>query len=261
MINHGSRKLPGWVLFALVIAIITALVALGYRQASHRSARNRSAIDGLSSAVDGNASAVVAMQDALSRANRVIIKHGGSPVSTPSVTVIGPVGPAGPPGPTGPPGLKASPEQIAKAVDTYCTLRKNCQQGPTAAQVAAAVTLYCNNRGKCKGPAGKPGKAGASGVAGASGPEGPQGQTGQQGDPPTDDQILNAVFTYCSNHGGCQGPPGEKGSTGAPGESGSNGADGNPPVSWTFTYLLVNYICVRDQNFDPQSPTYSCNPS
>lgn len=98
-----------------------------------------------------------------------------------------------------------------------------------------------------------------------------EGPAGPQGPGPTDDQVAAAVRAYCALHGGCvgqtgesstvagpSGPAGADGRDGADGATGSPGADGEPPVSWTFTWLATTYTCTRTDPFDATAPTYSC---
>jgi len=96
------------------------------------------------------------------------------------------------------------------------------------------------------GPSGQVGPAGMPGLVGAPGSPGPQGPQGSAG--PAGPQ-------------GSAGPAGPAGAPGSPGPSGPSGADGQPPQSWTFTYLGVSYTCTRSTPFDPSAPTYDCAPT
>lgn len=85
-----------------------------------------------------------------------------------------------------------------------------------------------------QGPAGPGGPPGAAGAPGAAGPQGEPGPAGEQGP---------------------QGPQGERGPQGEPG---ADGRDGQPPQSWTFTFANQTYTCTRDDPFDEDRPTYTC---
>ncbi len=96
---------------------------------------------------------------------------------------------------------------------------------PTAAEIAESIRAYCAVRDGCAGDDGQDGQPGSPGASGEAGSD---------------------------------GAPGAAGADGAPGASGTPGADGQPPVSWTFTYLLTDYTCNRTDPFDPSAPQYTC---
>lgn len=116
---------------------------------------------------------------------------GGDPVIDPG-DLVGPPGPQGPQGVAGPP---PTDEQVAQAVRAFCadgSCRGSDGAGVTRAQVAVAVAAYCDYRGECAGPTGR------------------TGETGPQGPGPTDEQVAQAVATYCAD-GRCRGEQGPRG--------------------------------------------------
>lgn len=81
-----------------------------------------------------------------------------------------------------------------------------------------------------------------------------------------DDGARQTLTGSCSAADGIDGQPGAPGATGpagpagADGAPGANGAAGEPPLSWQFTWLGVDYTCSRADPFDPTAPTYTCTP-
>lgn len=71
-----------------------------------------------------------------------------------------------------------------------------------------------------------------AGTPGDPGPQGNPGDPGQNGRPPTAEEVLAAVGTFCAHpNDSCDGPPGPTGSTGPPGPQGVQGevgAKGDP---------------------------------
>lgn len=165
----------------------------------------------------------------------------------PDPTLVGPIGPEGPPGPRGRP---PTVEEIRAAVNVVLTGNPSL----TRPQIVAAVTTYLQANPPPAGPAGTPGE---------------DGEDGPEGRPPTADEVSVAVAAFCAG-GACegpegptggQGPEGPVGPAGSAGAPGADGEDGEPPTSWTFTALDVTYTCTRDDDFDPDQPTYTCAPN
>lgn len=165
-----------------------------------------------------NARAADANASALAKANSMLARHGQSTVPAPSVSIV-----TGPPGATGPQG----PEGAAGA------------QGANGSNGSSGPAGAVGPRGP-RGDKGENGSPGPSGTAGAAGPSGDVGATGPAGAP------------------GSSGAAGKDGKDGATGPVGPAGIDGQPPTSWTFTYLLITYQCDRTTPFDPKTPTYTC---
>jgi hypothetical protein len=92
---------------------------------------------------------------------------------------------------------------------------------------------------------GPQGEAGPRGPRGFAGPPGPAGQDGAAG---------------ADGQSGADGAAGSPGAPGATGPSGPAGDDGEPPASWTFTWLAITYTCTRTDPFDASAPTYECEP-
>ncbi|CAB4896402.1 unannotated protein [freshwater metagenome] len=88
---------------------------------------------------------------------------------------------------------------------------------PSRADIAAAVTAYCETFA-CRGPAGP---------AGAEGPLGPPGPFGPAGLPATDQQVAQAIASYCALRDQCRGGQGPKGDTGEKGDAGEKGDTGD----------------------------------
>lgn len=113
-----------------------------------------------------------------------------------------------------------------------------------------------------------------TGSPGDPGPAGPVGATGQNGRSVSsfacqtdstwlvtyDDGSRQTIAGPCIGVGipGINGTNGVNGTNGADGAAGAAGADGQPIVSWTWSWLGANYLCERDDPFDPASPTYHC---
>lgn len=141
----------------------------------------------------------------------------------------GATGGEGAQGPAGPP---PTPEQIAQAIQAYCSQTDKCQGAPGAAgatpttgEIASAVAAYCADQpgGTCVGATGAVGAAGPPGSTGEQGPPGPVGDTGPVGPqgPPGPQGEVGAT--------GPQGPPGEPGPQGPPGLDATTAAA--PPVT------------------------------
>lgn len=179
----------------------------------------------------------------LRRANQQLRAAGEKPVVVPEDIVDDP-------DVTGPlVGPLLEQAQVDAAVANYCSSGA-CGVAATPRQVALAVASFCNLDGQCtgpRGPAGPPGKsgqAGADGQDGANGAdgnsvEGPAGPAGPTGPPPTDEQVLRGVETYCSAND-CQGPAGPKGEQGEVGPAGlgisSIACDSVLPLTINVTY-------------------------
>lgn len=67
---------------------------------------------------------------------------------------------------------------------------------------------------------------------------------------PTAPQVAQAVATYCNVHGQCQGPPGATGSTGPAGPTGSTGQPGSPGQNATADQIAdaVTTYCGTHSN-------------
>lgn len=99
--------------------------------------------------------------------------------------------------------------------------------GPEGPPGRDGITPPClSQAGACMGPPGPQGSPGTTGVDGQS-IQGPPGQPGPQGEPGES----------------IQGPPGEAGPAGPQGEPGQDGAPGQPPATFTFTFLKNTYVC------------------
>lgn len=128
-----------------------------------------------------------------------------------------------------------------------------------------------------RGPRGPRGARGVQGIPGATpvppaplpGPRGDAGSTGDPGRPPTSDEILDAVRTYCAAHDNCAGPPGADSTTpgpqGPPGADGAPGAQGPPGANaqaFTFSFADgtgVTHTCTIDPNAGPGA-VQACSP-
>lgn len=235
--HTGRRRLrswlpPSWQGRGIVVAVITAaaLGLGGYSLAAFQLRANEQA-----ARVDEAVSAV----DQLCRQVRDL---GG-------YCVVDPAELRGEPGPEGPPGPPPSDEQVMEAVAAYLA-EHPIEPGrpPTMAEISAAVAAYLAEH------------------------EPPQGERGPG---PSPEQVAGAVAAYLlaspppagpEGPEGPVGPAGPTGDPGVPGADGRDGADGQPPTSWTFTYQPwpvgppVTYECTRTEPFDPQAPTYRCQP-
>lgn len=256
---------PIWPWFVVLVAAVLALVWIGYNntstkltsqggQISSQGGQISSAngkINNLSSAVVQNSAAAHALQQALAQANSEATKHGGTAIPTPSLSIVAPTGAAGP---AGAPGKSITLAQAKLAVASLCA-QNACAPKITEAQALQAMSTYCDSTGKCRGPKGAPGASGSNGSNGANGTDGGNGQDGKNGTngadgpPPTPDQVLGGVETYCNANNLCQGPKGDKGD---PGE---------PPFDLTITIVGVPYTCSRKDPFDPATPSYDCEPN
>jgi hypothetical protein len=179
----------------VVVAALALAVAVGVPMLYHRTGQS----DQRAKHAEGVAQA---NQQALQSANACIRVSCGTPVPTPSPTVVH--GERGP-GPT--------VAQIDAAVSGYCAARNDCIGTPSAEQVAAAVRAFCS-AGACRGG------RGAAGVSGLAGRPGESGAAGGTGPAPSDQEIADAVTAYCAAHGDCTGPAGPKGDVGDQGSTG-----------------------------------------
>lgn len=104
-----------------------------------------------------------------------------------------------------------------------------------------------------RGPQGSPGPTGSPGVNGTDGQNGANGADGASitGIRCSDTHMIVTISTTGDRDLGA-------GSCG----QGSPGADGEPPYSWTYTGPAgLDYTCSRDDPFDPDKPTYHCQPT
>lgn len=88
---------------------------------------------------------------------------------------------------------QTNPTEIAPIIGQYLA---DHPQGPTAAQITNQIAAYFATN-----PV-PPGK------------QGDKGETGAQGPPPTAEQILASITTYCSSRNECKGPQGNTGPQG-----------------------------------------------
>lgn len=103
----------------------------------------------------------------------------------------GPSGAAGEPGDPGDPGQAGEPGAAGEeGAPGQAGSPGAPGPGPTDDQIAAAVDAYCSARNDCQGPAGP---AGADGEDGAPGPAGPRGA---QGPPPESFTFTHLAITY-----------------------------------------------------------------
>lgn len=77
----------------------------------------------------------------------------------------------------------------------------------------------------------EPGEPGEDGTDGTDGRDGQDGRDGRDGRPPTEQEIMLAVATFCAANNGCAGPTGPAGPAGVDGVDGvglvgPSGADG-----------------------------------
>lgn len=222
------RRVPAWVLFALGALIVGALVPLSILLTSgaqmaqdnaENSNREKQAVQSAAAPLAGGVQAVCA---------------GGGPAATQMMTkglcaqasvVASAV--TGPPGPSGPPGPGPSQEQINAAVALYLAAHPPAAgQDATPAQIAAAVAAYLTANPPQPGrPPTVDEIANAANAYLAAHPDSFRGQPGASA---SDQQVADAVQTYCSNHSGCAGSTGPSGAQGEPGATGPSGPSGPP---------------------------------
>ena len=118
--------------------------------------------------------------------------------------------------------IKASPEQIAHAVDEY--MAEHPVEELVADELKDAVNEVLNKAiesGELDGPQGPQGEKGDKGDTGPQGPQGEKGETGATGPQGPQGEKGDTGAT------GPQGPQGEKGDTGATGPQGPQGEKGD----------------------------------
>jgi hypothetical protein len=69
-----------------------------------------------------------------------------------------------------------------------------------------------------------------------------------------------AQQTLTGNCNPTNGTDGQTGPDGPTGPTGGDGSNGEPPTSWQWDWLGTTYTCTRDEPFNTDSPTYTCNP-
>lgn len=91
---------------------------------------------------------------------------------------------------------QTSPTEIAPIIGQYLTEHP---QGPTATQITNQIAAYFATNPIPPGKQGEQGK---------------DGEKGEQGPPPTAEQLLASITSYCSTRNECRGPTGETGAQG-----------------------------------------------
>ena len=215
------RRVPPVVWAVLPVAVLVALGVMG------------ATIADLRTELRGQRNSLALLTADSKNLRTQVQDTGETPVAPPPEVRLGATSPVTTPSPP-------SEDQVEDAV------RKFLEDDPavTPADVSQAVVAYCALR-TCVGSPGQPGASGAEGPTGPQGPQGSQGATGPQGPAGPQGQPGAQGPTGAD---GAQGPPGGQGPAGADGAPGLPGGQGPPVGSFTFTFLLTNYLCADSEN-------------